>query len=319
MDIHKGEEGHNAVGHFHRLVVGEVQHRGGNHAGDDADDHALHDKGQPHKAVGGAHRLHDVDLHPAGEQGHLYRIGDNEQGDDGQQRQDTDAADAHQALHVAEHAGYLLVVVHVVHAVDGLDLGGGGAVLAQVIHGDDIGVGQGVIRALEAVEQVAAVLPGAAAPLVPAHAVDDVRQGVVLLAEGAGGHVVDLADLLADFHGGQGGHVRVQEHGDGVVALHRGHDCGQVQGQQARHAGHQQAGDEHADGGDTHGPVFPQAFQALRKQISQTVQAHGRSTSSAGSCSEGACSRRTSSAISSAVAEGASSSAGAAGCSWGAT
>ena len=296
VDIHYGEEGGQVDDHLHQAVVGIIEDCGGDQAGDDADDDAFHNEGHADKAIGGAHGFHDVDFHAAGEDSHLHGIGDDEQGHHRQNRHNADAAVADHPVQAAEGLGHVAVVGDRLHPFNGGNLADCLIVDAQIRQGNLVGIGQGVVVAGKAVKQ------GAAAVDVLHHA----GKGCILGDKGALGDVVNLADFLADAHGRQGRHVGAQVHGDDVVALHRLHGGGDIQGEKRRHAGHQQAGDKHANGGDTHGAVFPKAFQALAEQVANAVQAHC-STSSLLSSSRGICSRRICWASTPAFSSGASS------------
>ena len=97
-------------------------------------------------------------------------------------------------------------MVYPLHSLDSVN---GLSVEAQVLHGDKIGVWQGVILALEGVEQIVVLLP--------IQALNGYLEAVILWHEHTLGDVVQRAELLPHLYGSKRRQALIEIDIDGVV------------------------------------------------------------------------------------------------------
>lgn len=128
-----------------------------------------------------------------GEHCDLNGVGNDEQGNDGEDDDDCEACHAHDHIDVRKLCGNVAVIGVVIHALNGLYLLYSFVIFGEIMHGNLISVRQRVFVAVQTLQHNG----------VFAEQVHHVGKTVVFRHKGALAHVFNALNLVANLHGGK--------------------------------------------------------------------------------------------------------------------
>ena len=250
-------------------IVRAADDAGRNASRNQAGGDALDKERKADETVGRADELHNADLLAAVKDGDFDRVVDDDDGDDGQHRDQSVAGVVDDLLQGREGIRHSQRGLDAVNAVDLHELGGDFLNVVGVVHGhavvgsERVVIGKDLLQVCVILQHIAVGRQNVLRRHIGhAHNVGCVADGRV-----GGGNLLVGGDLaLAGAAHVDDGQVLVADVFDHVV---------NVDAQQRGCADQQHADGQHAHGGKGHQPVGAQVVQALADQVDKTGKTHG--------------------------------------------